>query len=188
VTGQPIKFVGVGEKFDQLEPFHPDRMASRILGMGDMISLIEKAQEVVDRDSAEEMGRKLRTNTFTLQDFRDQIRQARKMGPLQQLAEMLPSFGGTKALPKEAIDERELVRVEAIINSMTDQERGNPQVLNGSRRKRIARGSGVTVQEVNQLLKQYDQARKMMRSMIGRMGKRFGKGMAGRMGLPGMPG
>jgi signal recognition particle subunit SRP54 len=187
VTGQPIKFVGVGEKFDQLEQFHPDRMASRILGMGDMISLIEKAQEVVDRDAAEEMGRKLRTNTFTLQDFREQIRQARKMGPLQQLADMLPSFGGMKTIPKEAIDDRELVRVEAIINSMTDQERGNPQVLNGSRRKRIARGSGVTVQEVNQLLKQYDQARKMMRSMIGRMGKRLGKGMAGRMGLPGMP-
>jgi signal recognition particle subunit SRP54 len=186
VTGQPIKFVGVGEKFDQLEQFHPDRMASRILGMGDMISLIEKAQSVVDKESAEDMGRKLRENTFTLEDFREQIRQARKMGPLQQLAEMLPSFGG-KAIPKEAIDERELVRVEAIINSMTDQERQSPQVLNGSRRKRIARGSGTTVQEVNQLLKQYDQARKMMRSMIGRMGKGIGKGLAGRMGslLPG---
>jgi len=187
VTGQPIKFVGVGEKFDQLEQFHPDRMASRILGMGDMISLIEKAQAVVDRDTAEDLGRKLRQNTFTLEDFREQIRQARKMGPLQQLAEMLPSFGGMKSIPKEAFDDRELVRVEAIINSMTDQERSNPQVLNGSRRKRIARGSGSTVQEVNQLLKQYDQARKMMRSMVGRMGKRMGKGMAGRMGMP-LPG
>ena len=183
VTGQPIKFVGVGEKFDQLEQFHPDRMASRILGMGDMISLIEKAQAVVDRDTAEDLGRKLRENTFTLEDFREQIRQARKMGPLQQLADMLPSFGGMKSIPKEAIDDRELVRVEAIINSMTDQERSNPQVLNGSRRKRIARGSGSSVQEVNQLLKQYDQARKMMRSMVGRMGKRMGKGLAGRMGL-----
>jgi signal recognition particle subunit SRP54 len=186
VTGQPIKFVGVGEKFDQLEQFHPDRMASRILGMGDMISLIEKAQAVVDRDAAEDLTRKLRQNTFTLEDFREQIRQARKMGPLQQLAEMLPSFGGAKALPTEALDDRELVRVEAIINSMTDQERTNPQVLNGSRRKRIARGSGTSVQEVNQLLKQYDQARKMMRSMVGRMGKRMGKGLAGRLGmLPG---
>ena len=180
VTGAPIKFVGTGEKYDSLEQFHPDRMASRILGMGDMITLIEKAQQVVDRDQAEELGRKLRTNSFTLEDFRDQIRQARKMGPLQQLAEMLPSFGSMKALPKEAIDERELVRVEAIINSMTDQERYNPQVLNGSRRRRIAQGSGTTVQAVNQLLKQYDQARKMMRSMAGRMGKR----MQGRMGLP----
>jgi signal recognition particle subunit SRP54 len=186
VTGQPIKFVGVGEKFDALEQFHPDRMASRILGMGDMISLIEKAQEVVDRDAAEEAVRKLRTNTFTLHDFREQIRQARKMGPLQQIAEMLPSFGG-KAIAKEEIDDRELVRVEAIINSMTDKERNNPQILNGSRRKRIAMGSGVTVQEVNQLLKQYDQARKMMRSMMGRMGRKFAKGMAGRLGLPGMP-
>jgi signal recognition particle subunit SRP54 len=183
VTGQPIKFVGVGEKFDALEQFHPDRMASRILGMGDMITLIEKAQSVVDRDSAEDIGRKLRTNTFTLEDFREQIKQARKMGPLQQLAEMLPSFGG-KAIPKEAIDDRELTRIEAIINSMTSQERSNPQVMNGSRRKRIAKGSGTSVQEVNQLLKQYDQARKMMRSMIGRMGKRLGKGMAGRMGFP----
>ena len=187
VTGQPIKLVGVGEKYDQIEPFHPDRMASRILGMGDVASLIEKAQQVVDRNQAEDLGRKLRENTFTLEDFREQIRQARKMGPLQQLAEMLPSFGGMKSIPKEAFDDRELVRVEAIINSMTDQERSNPQVLNGSRRKRIARGSGSTVQEVNQLLKQYDQARKMMRSMVGRMGKRMGKGMAGRMGMP-LPG
>ncbi|MBI3935174.1 MAG: signal recognition particle protein [Acidobacteria bacterium] len=187
VTGQPIKFVGVGEKYDQLEQFHPDRMASRILGMGDVISLIEKAQAVVDRDTAEDLGRKLRENTFTLEDFREQIRQARKMGPLQQLAEMLPSFGGMKSIPKDAIDDRELVRVEAIINSMTHRERNNPQILNGSRRKRIARGSGSSVQAVNQLLKQYDQARKMMRSMVGRMGKRLGKGMASRMGFP-LPG
>jgi signal recognition particle subunit SRP54 len=168
-TGQPIKFVGTGEKFDNLELFHPDRMASRILGMGDVLTLIEKAEEVVDRSRAEDLGRKLRTNSFTLEDFRDQIQQARKMGPLQQLAEMLPSVGPFKAMPKEAIDDRELVRVEAIINSMTARERANPQVLNGSRRRRIARGSGTTVQEVNQLLKQYDQARKLMRSMAGRM-------------------
>jgi signal recognition particle subunit SRP54 len=180
VTGQPIKLVGVGEKYDQLEQFHPDRMASRILGMGDVATLVEKAQQVVDRGQAEEIGRKLRENTFTLEDFRDQIRQARKMGPLQQIAEMLPSFGGAKALPKEAIDERELVRIEAIISSMTHQERIRPQIINGGRRRRIARGSGTSVQEVNQLLKQYDQARKMMRSMMGRLGKR----MKGRLGLP----
>jgi signal recognition particle subunit SRP54 len=183
VTGQPIKFVGVGEKFDAFEQFHPDRMASRILGMGDVASLIEKAQDVVDRRTAEDLGRKLRDNTFSLEDFREQIRQARKMGPMQQLAEMLPNIGG-QALPKDAIDDRELVRVEAIISSMTWEERHSPQILNGSRRKRIAKGSGTSVQEVNQMLKQYDQARKMMRGMMGRMGKMFGKGLGKRMGLP----
>ncbi len=184
VTGQPIKFVGTGEKFDNLEMFHPDRMASRILGMGDVETLIERAGEVVSQQQAEALGRKLRANTFSLEDFREQIWQARKMGPLQQLAEMMPSIGPMKNIPADAIDERELVRVEAIINSMTDRERNNPQVLNGSRRKRIARGSGTSVQQVNQLLKQYDQARKMMRTMMGGLGGRKQKGK-GRLRLPG---
>jgi signal recognition particle subunit SRP54 len=174
VTGQPIKFVGTGEKLDNLDQFHPDRMASRILGMGDVATLIEKASEVIDRRQAESLGQKLRTNNFTLEDFKEQIAQARKMGPLDQLAEMIPGFSA-KQLPKDAIDEKELNRVEAIINSMTLQERRNPQILNGSRRKRIARGSGTTVQEVNVLLKQYDQACRMMKSMAGRMMSKFGK-------------
>ena len=181
VTGQPIKFVGTGEKLENLDQFHPDRMASRILGMGDVATLIEKASEVIDRRQAESLGQKLRTNNFTLEDFKEQIGQARKMGPLDQLAEMIPGFSA-KQLPKDAIDEKELNRVEAIINSMTPQERRNPQILNGSRRKRIARGSGTTVQEVNVLLKQYDQACRMMKSMAGRMMSRMGK--KARVGAP----
>jgi len=172
VTGQPIKFVGTGEKFENLELFHPDRMASRILGMGDVLSLIEKVEETVDRRQAEELEHKLRTDRFSLEDFRDQIQQARKMGPLSQVLAMLPSVGPLRNLPKEDVDDRSLVRVEAIINSMTAKERGRPEILNGSRRKRIARGSGTTVQEVNQLIKQYDQMRRMMRSMRGRFGKK----------------
>ena len=175
VVGQPIKFVGTGEKFDNLELFHPDRMASRILGMGDVLSLIEKAEETVDRKQAEEMARKLQTNRFSLEDFREQIQQAKKMGPLSQLMGMLPMAGAFRNLPKEEIDDSSLVRVEAIINSMTARERLSPEILNGSRRKRIARGSGTTVQEVNQLLKQYDQMRRMMRSMTGRFSKRLMK-------------
>jgi signal recognition particle subunit SRP54 len=171
VTGQPIKFVGTGEKFENLDLFHPDRMASRILGMGDVLSLIEKVEETVDRQKAEELGRKLAADRFSLEDFRDQIRQARKMGPLSQVMAMLPSVGPLKNLPKEEVDDGALVRVEAILNSMTSQERIHPEILNGSRRKRIARGSGTTVQEINQLMKQYDQMRRMMRSMRGRFGK-----------------
>jgi signal recognition particle subunit SRP54 len=171
VTGQPIKFVGTGEKFENLDLFHPDRMASRILGMGDVLSLIEKVEETVDREKAEELGRKLVTGGFSLEDFREQIRQARKMGPLSQVMAMLPSVGPLKNLPKEEVDDGALVRVEAIINSMTARERIHPELLNGSRRKRIARGSGTTVQEINQLMKQYDQMRRMMRSMRGRFGK-----------------
>ena len=182
VTGQPIKFVGTGEKLDNLDQFHPDRMASRILGMGDVATLLEKASEVMDRRQAESLGEKLRTNNFTLEDFKEQIGQARKMGPLDQLAEMIPGFSGMKNIPKEAIDEKELNRVEAIINSMTGQERRNPQILNGSRRKRIAKGSGTSVQEVNVLLKQYDQACKMMKSMAGRMMSKLGK--KSRVGQP----
>jgi len=180
VTGQPIKFAGTGERYDNLEPFHPDRMVSRILGMGDILSLIEKAEEVVDQDQAEEVGRKLRSNTFTLEDFRTQLRQARRLGPWSQILSMLPQAGPWKQLPSESVDEKELLHVEAILNSMTARERENPAILNGSRRRRIARGSGTTVQDVNRLLKQYDQARKMMRSMAGRFLKR-------RMGKAGFP-
>jgi signal recognition particle subunit SRP54 len=180
VTGQPIKFVGTGEKYDNLELFHPDRMVSRILGMGDILSLIEKAEEVVDRKQAEDFEHKLRSNSFTLEDFRTQLREVRKLGPMNQILSMLPQMGPLKQLQKESVDEKEITHIEAIINSMTARERDNPAILNGSRRKRIARGSGTSVQEVNQLLKQYDQARKMMRSMAGR----FMKKQLGRAGMP----
>lgn len=180
VTGQPIKFVGTGEKYDHLELFHPDRMASRILGMGDMLTLIEKAEEVVDREQAAEMQRKLQANTFTLEDFRDQIQKARQMGPLHQILAMLPSVGPFKDLPKDALEDQKLVRIEAIINSMTRKERVNPQLLNGSRRRRIARGSGTSVQEINQLLRQYDQMRRTLRSLRGR----FGQKQRGRIKMP----
>ncbi|HEY2934082.1 MAG TPA: signal recognition particle protein [Acidobacteriota bacterium] len=176
VTGQPIKFIGVGEKLDGLEPFHPDRMAGRIIGMGDVLSLIEKAEEAVDQDEALRTIEKIRENTFTLDDFRDQLRQIRKLGPLEQLLKMFPSVGPLRGLSKIQVDEKELVHIEAIINSMTPRERDNYKIINGSRRKRIARGSGCTVQQVNQLLRQYDQARKMMRQMSsGMLGKRLGK-------------
>ena len=169
VTGQPIKFVGVGEKSDALEHFHPDRMASRILGMGDVLSLIEKAQQSIDQEKAEELGEKLLKDSFTLADFRDQLRQMRKLGPLDQLIGMLPQIGPFKDINKVKVDERELIHIEAIINSMTPYERAHHQAINGSRRKRIARGSGTSVQKVNQLLKQYVQTRKMMKQMSGGM-------------------
>ena len=172
VTGQPIKFVGTGEKYDNLELFHPDRMTSRILGMGDVLTLIEKAEEAVDRQKAEDLERNFRMDRFSLEDFREQIRQARRMGPLSQVLAMLPSVGPFRNLPKQDVDDNALVRVEAILNSMTAKERIRPEILNGSRRRRIAKGSATTVQEVNQLLKQYDQMRRMMRSMSGRMGKK----------------
>ena len=176
VTGQPIKFVGVGEKYDALELFHPDRLVSRILGMGDVLSLIEKAEEAIDQKQAVELERKLRTDSFTLEDFRDQLRQMRKLGPLEQILGMLPQIGPFKDLTKVKVDEKELLHVEAIINSMTPRERTHHQIINGSRRKRIARGSGTSVQQVNQLLKQYVQARKMMKQMSsGMFGKRFNR-------------
>jgi signal recognition particle subunit SRP54 len=176
VTGQPIKFVGVGEKYDALELFHPDRLVSRILGMGDVLSLIEKAEEAIDQKQAVELERKLRTDCFTLEDFRDQLRQMRKLGPLEQILGMLPQIGPFKDLTKVKVDEKELLHVEAIINSMTPRERTHHQIINGSRRKRIARGSGTSVQQVNQLLKQYVQARKMMKQMSsGMFGKRFNR-------------
>jgi signal recognition particle subunit SRP54 len=176
VTGQPIKFVGVGEKYDALELFHPDRLVSRILGMGDVLSLIEKAEEAIDQKQAVELERKLRTDSFTLEDFRDQLRQMRKLGPLEQILGMLPQIGPFKDLTKVKVDEKELLHIEAIINSMTPRERAHHQIISGSRRKRIARGSGTSVQQVNQLLKQYVQARKMMKQMSGGMfGKRFNR-------------
>ena len=163
VTGKPIKFIGVGEKLDALELFYPDRMASRILGMGDVLSLIEKAQEAIDEKKAEELQKKLLKDTFTLEDFREQLQQIKKMGSIEQILSMIPGMGRLK-LPQDLQgSERDLVRVEAIINSMTKEERRRPEILNGSRRLRIAKGSGTTVQDVNQLLKQYLQTKKMLR-------------------------
>jgi len=188
ITGQPLKFVGVGEKLDALEPFHPDRMASRILGMGDVLSLIEKVEEAIDRKQAEQMQEKLLENEFTLEDFRDQLRQLRKLGPLESLLRMMPEIGPLKGMKNVEVDEKEITRVVAIIDSMTPQERRNHMIINGSRRRRIARGSGTTVQQVNQLLKQYVQAKKMMKSFTGGfMGKRLAKKM-GKMNLPALPG
>ena len=185
VTGQPIKFIGVGEKYDALEPFHPDRIVSRILGMGDILSLIERAESQIDKKKAEEMAAKAMTGDgFSLEDFRDQLRQVRKMGSLQSLMGMLPSIGPFAGLQKHAdkIDEGQINRIEAIINSMTSHERNHHESINGSRRKRIARGSGTTVQEVNNLLRQYAQMRKMFKQM----GKpSFARRLAG-MKFPGM--
>jgi signal recognition particle subunit SRP54 len=177
ITGQPLKFVGVGEKFDALEPFHPDRVAQRILGMGDMLSLIEKVEETLDQKQTEEMQRKLIENEFTLEDFRDQLRQIRKLGPLESLLGMMPNLGPIKQLKDVKVDENEITRVVAIIDSMTPKERSNHMIINGARRRRIAKGSGTSVQEVNALLKQYAQARKMMKSFTGGgfLGKRLGK-------------
>jgi signal recognition particle subunit SRP54 len=176
VTGQPLKFVGVGEKFDALELFYPERAASRILGMGDMLSFIEKAEQAIDKKQQVEMQRKLIENEFTLEDFRDQIRQLRKLGPLESVLSMMPQVGMLKDLKNVKVDEQEITRVVAIIDSMTPAERGNHMIINGSRRRRIARGSGASVQEINQLLKQYSQARKMMKSLSGGfLGKKLGK-------------
>jgi signal recognition particle subunit SRP54 len=166
VTGKPILFASTGEKLDAFEAFHPDRMASRILGMGDVLSLIEKAEEQVDQRQAEDLQKKLENDRFTLEDFLQQMRQVRKMGPLSGLIGMLPGMGAMKGLKNAEIDEGELDRVEAIILSMTPEERANPGVINGSRRKRIAHGSGTRVQHVNQLLKQFEGMRKMMRQMV----------------------
>lgn len=164
VTGAPVKFVGLGEKYDALEGFYPERIVSRVLGMGDILSLIERAEQSVDRKAAMELERKLRKEQFTLEDFRDQLRQIRKMGPLEQLVDMLPKVGPLQNIPKDAkVDEQKLKQVEAIINSMTSQEREDHSVIDGKRRKRIAKGSGTTVQDVNQVLKQYMQMRQMMK-------------------------
>jgi signal recognition particle subunit SRP54 len=177
VTGQPLKFVGVGEKPDALELFHPDRVAQRILGMGDVLSLIEKVEESIDQKSAEEMQRKLIEDDFTLGDFRDQMKQIRKLGPLESILGMMPQVGIMKGLKDVKVDEKEITRLMAIIDSMTPKERSNHMIINGSRRRRIARGAGASVQEVNNLLKQYAQMRKMMKSFTGGgfMSKRLGK-------------
>jgi len=177
VTGRPVKFMGVGEKIDLLEPFHPERMASRILGMGDVLSLIEKAQSAVEEEQALALEEKLLTDNFTLADLRDQMRQMRKMGPLQNLLGMIPGMGAK--LKNVEVDERRLDRIEAIINSMTPEERRNYAIIKGSRRRRIANGSGTTVAEVNRVLKQYVQMRKMMK----RFRKSGGKGMR----MPSLP-
>src|SRR3989454_12057984 len=172
VTGRPIAFVGVGEKAEAVEPFHPDRVASRILGMGDVLSLVEKAQETVDQKSAEELVRKLREDAFTLDDFREQLKQLRSMGPLDQILGMLPFGKMLKGAPKELdAEQADIGRFDAIISSMTPDERRRPEVINGSRRQRIARGSGTSVQDVNRLLKQYAQLRKMMKQFKGLEGK-----------------
>ncbi len=163
ITGKPIKFVGVGEKLSALEPFHPDRMASTILGMGDVLSLIEKAQETVDQKKALELQKKLRKSQFTLEDFRDQMVQVRKMGSLSDILKMIPGMGKIKEMKNLEIDDREFVRIEAIINSMTPQERRQHGIINGSRRRRIAAGSGTRVQDVNGLLKNYTQMLKMLK-------------------------
>jgi len=180
VTGVPIKFMGVGEKTDALEPFHPDRLAQRILGMGDVLSLIEKAQEQITEDEARSLEKKMRTSTFNFDDFLTQMRRVRSMGPLTQVMEMIPGMRGAMrqmgGLPD--LDDKQVKRVEAMITSMTIQERRNPSIIDGSRRKRIARGSGTSVQEVNQLLKQFKESQKLMKQLTS--GKlKIPKGMLG---------
>ena len=163
VTGKPIKFIGIGEKIDKLEVFHPDRMASRVLGMGDILSLVEKAEEKADLEEAEAIARKLKKNELTFEDFKKQLVQMKKMGSLSQFLSHLPQGGPFKGLSKLSIDDRKILHFEAIINSMTGEERENPKIINGSRRSRIARGSGRSVSEVNQLLKQFAEMKKMMK-------------------------
>jgi signal recognition particle subunit SRP54 len=172
VVGKPILFVGVGEKLEALEPFHPDRMASRILGMGDVLTLIEKAEHTIDQDAAAALEQKMRQASFTLEDFQQQLHQLKQMGPLDQLIAMIPGFKASK-LP--SVDDRELRKIEAIINSMTPSERRTPALVNGSRRKRIARGSGTQVEDVNRLLKQFAQTQKLMKSMLGKHKGKRGK-------------
>jgi len=175
VVGKPIQYIGVGEKLDALEPFHPDRMASRILGMGDVLSLIEKAEQTIDEETAAELEEKLRKASFTLEDFQAQLQQIKKLGSLDSIISMIP---GMKKAKLPSVDDRELQRVEAIISSMTLEERRNHLIINGSRRKRIARGSGTEVGDVNRLIKQFTQTQKMMKSIMGaqKQGKGKGKG------------
>jgi len=165
VTDKPIKFIGVGEKLSDLEPFHPDRMASRILGMGDVLTMIEKAQTIVDEKKAVELEKRLRKNEFTLEDFRDQMVQIRKMGSISELINMIPGMGKIKQLKNLEVDENEFIKIEAMINSMTPQERRQHTLIKGSRRKRIAKGSGTSVQDINNLLKNYTQVVKMMKKI-----------------------
>ena len=182
VTGKPIKFVGTGEKMDAIESFHPDRMASRILGMGDVLSLIEKAEAAYDQKKAAEMERKIRESSFTLEDYLEQFKQVRKMGSIEQLAGMIPGVKASQ-LKDAKIDEKQIDRMEAIILSMTKKERVNASIINGSRKKRIAAGSGTSVEEVNKLLNQYAQVNKMMKQLASGRGGMFGNlfGKKGRM-------
>lgn len=177
VTDKPIKFAGMGEKMDQLEPFHPERMASRILGMGDVLSLIEKAQSNVNEKQAKELEEKMRTMSFTFDDFLEQMGQVKKMGPLDELLAMIPGANKVKGLKNAQLDEKQLAHVEAIIQSMTKEERQNPSIMNASRRKRIAKGSGTTVSQVNRLLKQFDEMKKMMKQMTNVQKGKKGKTM-----------
>jgi signal recognition particle subunit SRP54 len=176
VTGVPVKFMGTGEKTDALEVFYPDRLASRILGMGDVLTLVERAQETYDAKQAEQLAKKLQKNSFTLEDFLDQMQQLKKMGPLGSLIEMIPGMGGMAKEAQSAVDRGELKRTEAIIQSMTPAERRDPEILNASRRRRIARGSGTSLPEVNRLIKQFGEMQKLMRQFSG----------GGMRGLPGM--
>ena len=176
VTGKPVKLIGMGEKLDALEPFHPDRMASRILGMGDILTLVEKIQSTTDLAKALEMEKKLRKDEFTLEQFLDQMQQVKKLGSLETILGLIPGMGGISQKLKEAnVDEREFDRIEAIIRSMTPKERRNPDIINGSRRKRIAAGCGMRVQDVNKLLKNFEESKKMMKKMQG-MAKFASKG------------
>lgn len=186
VTGKPIKFAGIGEKLSDLEPFHPERMASRILGMGDVLTLIEKAQTQVDEKEAEKLVQKLKENSFDFNDFLSQLNQIKKMGPLKQLMSMIPGVG--KQLENVEVDDRQLLRIEAMITSMTPKEREKPSLINPSRKKRIAAGSGTKVEDVNRLLKQFEQMQKMMKQFKGKGGKRkMIPPMMGGGGMPGMP-
>ena len=177
VTDKPIKFIGVGEKLSDLEPFHPDRMSSRILGMGDVLTMIEKAQTIVDEKKAIELEKRLRKNEFTLEDFRDQMVQIRKMGSISELINMIPGMGKIKQLKNLEVDENEFIKIEAIINSMTPQERHQHTLIKGSRRKRIAKGSGTSVQDINNLLKNYTQVVKMMKKINKGGMRELGRGM-----------
>jgi signal recognition particle subunit SRP54 len=170
VTGVPIKFLGVGEKTDALEPFHPDRLASRILGMGDVLSLIEKAEAALDEEQALAVGRKLVKGEFDLEDFRQQLREVKKMGPLSQILDMIPGFSQMSQQVAPEITDQQMKRTEAMINSMTLEERRNPRIINASRKRRIARGSGTTIQEINQLLGQFRQMQRMMKQLTSRRG------------------
>ncbi|RPJ60632.1 MAG: signal recognition particle protein, partial [Acidobacteria bacterium] len=179
VVGVPIAFVGSGERLEDLEPFHADRLVSRLLGMGDVLSLIEKAEQAIDQEDAERLEQKIRADDFTLEDFRDQLRTIRKMGPLESIIGMIPGMGNLKQLAENKPDEKQLSRVEAIIDSMTPAERADYRIINGSRRKRIARGSGTSVEEINRLLRQFQQMRKMLKSLGGMAGG--GKGALKRL-------
>lgn len=178
MTGCPIKFAALGEKVDALEPFHPERMASRILGMGDMLSLIEKAQSNIDAEKAKEMERKMRNAEFTFDDFLEQMEQVKKLGPIDQIMDMIPGMGKLKQVKDLKVDEKQMGRIEAIVFSMTKEEKQNPDIINHNRRKRIAAGSGTSLAEVNRLIKQFDEMRRMMKQFSDMMGPKGPKGKA----------